>query len=439
MIWNLFDIMISLLETLMYYYFMSRSLQWKENHIIKKIGYILIFPFSMLFMDYLGVMDSYKTILLILICCATTLCLFEATLKQNIMLNIILIFLSIVSDTISIGIMMGVNALHDINILMENNYIHVQFVLFAKAIYFVSLIIWVKFSVKSKESYSIQEIVVFVVQAFTSIFTMFVIVEFSIYTISTYQINSIILTVLAVCINLSFFITYLMFDHYFHLKQEEIKFSNIRGLIDKQYTYYSVLEENQTMVRKMYHDLKHHLIAIRGLLGNNSQEAEEYIDGIYERISVVEQFYHTGNALLDIILNEKRKEAKDKRMDMEVTIEKNSLNQLEMVDLCTIFSNAIDNALESCEKEQIHGKLKIKSRCNEAESFIVFANPIRDMPKMKNGKLITSKPDSKQHGLGLESVNSAVQKYGGSMRIEFGKGQFLLIIMIPNPDIPVVT
>ena len=54
-----------------------------------------------------------------------------------------------------------------------------------------------------------------------------------------------------------------------------------------------------------------------------------------------------------------------------------------------------------------------------------------------DGRLQTTKKDSRYHGFGLKSIEATAEKYGGTAHIKAANGWFELQVLIPVPvDVP---
>ena len=90
------------------------------------------------------------------------------------------------------------------------------------------------------------------------------------------------------------------------------------------------------------------------------------------------------------------------------------------MDLCVIFSNALDNAIEACDKILDDSKDKyisvnvtyINSFC-----FIKIENSKINEINIKNNNFITNKKDKFMHG---------IYKYNGEIKIEFDDDKFVI-------------
>lgn len=211
---------------------------------------------------------------------------------------------------------------------------------------------------------------------------------------------------------------------------------------EKAYTMQqnSILEKNYTTAKesyetnaKLYHDMKNHFLLLQSYLKENRvEEAEAYLkklsgDGMkydYER--------YTGIEAIDYILSQKREKAENNRIHMKIHGEYPKDCKIDPVDLCTILTNLLDNAVEACMK-QPEGELRdIQVTIRRLHQFIIIkiANSSIASPDIRNGKLHTSKKDRNLHGWGMRSVLSAVEKYQGTVQYEYREKMFTVSAML---------
>lgn len=182
-------------------------------------------------------------------------------------------------------------------------------------------------------------------------------------------------------------------------------------------------KENLYMeIKQIRHDIKNHLTAILGLIQKNGkQEAENYIynllnDGIIEPS---EKAAHSGNIVIDSLVNYKCALAHKEGIDFQADIFIPSLLPFQAAQLAIIFGNLLENALEACRKIT-EGKRYIHIQASYVKEvlFIMICNPyIGKRIKNKNGKYLTSKKDTSHHGYGLLSVEQSVSCYDGQISI----------------------
>ena len=100
-------------------------------------------------------------------------------------------------------------------------------------------------------------------------------------------------------------------------------------------------------------------------------------------------------------------------------------------DLCIIFGNLLDNAIEACSKmNNIPKEIFIKVRMQHDIIYIYVKNTSYKYPKKIDGKFITSKKNKEYHGIGIESVRKSVEKYNGHLDFDYDNNMFRTTIII---------
>lgn len=205
----------------------------------------------------------------------------------------------------------------------------------------------------------------------------------------------------------------------------------LKEKIDMQYKYYLNLQESQNKVKRLYHDMNNHILCINSM-STDKEDINKYIDNIRKDLKQFKEIYNTGNMILDIILNEKQNICNENNIDLTCDVNFSKCNFIEMTDVCSIFSNILDNAIEACNKICMDKKyIKIRGTLVKSYYVIRCENSKINKLEIKNSKIITSKKDKFIHGIGLKSVQSSLKKYNGDLEIEDFKNKFLLQIYIP--------
>lgn len=217
------------------------------------------------------------------------------------------------------------------------------------------------------------------------------------------------------------------------MKDNEIKSENrlIKEKMDMQYKYYLSLQESQETIKKIHHDINNHMICIKKMYGNNSA-ASEYIEDISNQIYSCNYNFDSKNMVLDIILSEKKYICDKNKIDFLVDINFDKCNFMDMVDICSIFSNILDNAIEACNKIKDKDK-KITLKGTVVNNFFVVKciNTKENDVLLSGDNIITDKKDKDLHGIGINSVKSSVKKYDGSVEFKLEEDKFTVVICIP--------
>lgn len=221
----------------------------------------------------------------------------------------------------------------------------------------------------------------------------------------------------------------------FHVQKAETdgrrELDAIKQTLYLQYMQYRQSSENMELINQKYHDLKHQLQVIRA--ESDNQKRLDYIDELEHNISFYDSSIETGNYVLDTILTEKSRICLKQDITMTVVADGKLLDNMHVMDIATIFGNALDNAIEH-EVIILDKSLRmIHVTVSRHEEFIhiIIENKFSGIIKKSGGKILTTKNDQRFHGFGLKSIQYTVDKYDGFMTAGEEDGWFKLKIIIP--------
>lgn len=200
-----------------------------------------------------------------------------------------------------------------------------------------------------------------------------------------------------------------------------------------QRDYYQELEANQQEIRSFRHDINNHFsVAAQLLEEGKEQEAKEYFQKLSGQLSAKGRNF-CKSSIVNAVLNAKYNRATEYGIDCFFHIEIEQLLFIDPIDVCTIFSNALDNAIEACmqmEKEE-ERKISVKARCTDNGYFSCeIKNTKENAIQVEKGKYKTGKKEGKDHGLGIENVKEVVKRYGGTVEISHTDGEFCVVILV---------
>lgn len=200
--------------------------------------------------------------------------------------------------------------------------------------------------------------------------------------------------------------------------------------LEMQRNYYKDRIRDEERVRSAYHDMKNHLLLLQAQAGNG-QEVQKSIQELKDQIQEYENYHHTGNEFLDIIIRDKAKAAQERKIDFSAVISFEAGSFIEPLDISTIFGNALDNAIEASEKLPEDMRL-VTVRANRVRNILVIIveNNTASTSIETTG---TTKRDTFAHGFGLSNLKNAVEKYDGQCSTKLENGTFTLKIAIPIP------
>ena len=188
-------------------------------------------------------------------------------------------------------------------------------------------------------------------------------------------------------------------------------------------------------LRQLYHDMKNHLVALKSLL-DSEHNANAYLQHMMAGLESYEGVVETGNKILNGLIAEKLQIAAKHQIDLNACFDFRDGSFLDDMDVCAIFGNALDNAIEASIKVSDPEKrsILVKSHISSGNLIITFSN-------YYEGALTgrTPIPDStktgRMHGIGLNSILKTAQKYGGAIAVNTDEfHNFILTVLIPIPQ-----
>ena len=199
--------------------------------------------------------------------------------------------------------------------------------------------------------------------------------------------------------------------------------------METQRDYYKERIAEEERVRAIYHDLKNHLLVMESR--QNTEETRRMAQTLRSQIADYEDYVHTGNEFLDIILKDKAAKAREKRIDFSALVDFRGMDFMEPLDISTIFGNAVDNAIEASERLPEDQRLiTVKAERIRDMLIITMENHILPGAPQAAG---TTKKDRFAHGFGIPNIRKAVEKYGGQCSFQQEERTWRLKILIPIP------
>lgn len=204
-------------------------------------------------------------------------------------------------------------------------------------------------------------------------------------------------------------------------------------ILQRQYEQYQLGKENVEMINRKYHDLKHQIGIIRA--EQDAEKKEAYLKELEEDIRMYEAQNKTGNSVLDTILTGKHMYCVQHGINFTCVADGTLLNFMGTMDICTIFGNALDNAIEAEERIADTEKRIVKVAVYSQNNFLVirFENYCEEELELEDMFPATTKKDKEYHGFGLKSIKSTAERYGGSMTVHLENHWFHLRLLIPMP------
>ena len=175
----------------------------------------------------------------------------------------------------------------------------------------------------------------------------------------------------------------------------------------------------QEELRRVRHDMTNQLVAIQGYFHEGDiAGGEAYVTSLLQNLQTPSARIKTGNSALDAILSTKKALAESKGIIVDMEVQISDQLPLEPVDVCVIFGNALDNAIEACDRIT-EGEKKISlvlvQRAGKLFCHLINTAPMNPSKDFS----ITSKADKENHGFGLVNLKESLEKYDSEPVIDY--------------------
>ena len=228
--------------------------------------------------------------------------------------------------------------------------------------------------------------------------------------------------------------TVLLFITYQYGIKRDIEYLQIKSENDRlqlEKAYYDILERQNQQLMIYSHDTKNHLAAIRSLSTDPGINA--YIQKLLDQLSSYTNSCHSGNKILDVIINKYVTECELRGVAFDYDIKSCNLGSVEDTDLVSILGNLMDNALTAAEKSR-EKHILLETTVRNSYSVIIIRNSCDQRPEAREAHLLTTKEEKHLHGFGLKSVKKTLKKYQGDYSWDYYESRhvFVVTVMIGN-------
>ncbi len=194
-------------------------------------------------------------------------------------------------------------------------------------------------------------------------------------------------------------------------------------------------------IRKVRHEMKNHMANIKGLAGAGEYgEIEDYVRRMDETMQELEYRYVTGNAVTDVIINDKCRRAEKAGIRFDADFRYGG--EIPVFDMGIILNNLLDNAIEACEKLET-GKGFVRLSLKRKKQFLILyvENSFDGAVPISKGSPLP--PTTKQsilpgiiteHGIGLENVRDIAERYFGGVNIKVKGDVFHVTVMLQQEN-----
>lgn len=194
------------------------------------------------------------------------------------------------------------------------------------------------------------------------------------------------------------------------LEQEE---ASLRRYVDEARMRYE-------RTKAFRHDVKNHISIVKGLL--QEEKTKEALGYLGDMENLTEEFSFpcsTNNPVVDILVGNKLGIAKSEGIEVDCSLTLPAPCHIADIDLGIILSNALDNAICACRKME-----------KEEERYIRVSGKVQGDLILLTIENSFCQGSDFVPGTGLGNIEAAAEKYHGFMKLETGKTDCRLNVLL---------
>lgn len=226
------------------------------------------------------------------------------------------------------------------------------------------------------------------------------------------------------------YINVMIFD-FFDYYEKGLQAQTLDIILRSNEKNYALLQENEKELHILRHDIQKYMSEMKEMLRSGNQDAaRQYAEDINNIVIKDTSISRTGNLVLDTILNVENKKAVQLGIKYDVKLNVSESINIASVDLSRILYNAIDNAIEACEK--VKEKYILVSVSADSGLLKIVVENTSQPVEINDNKIKSTKSDKKKHGFGIASIKSALKNNNGLISFDYNNGIFVCRIIMQN-------
>ena len=202
--------------------------------------------------------------------------------------------------------------------------------------------------------------------------------------------------------------------------------------LDKQEAHVREIVESDQKLRRFRHDINAHLTALEQCIQSGDlKQLDQYAKRMREETRKFEVKKYTGLGAVDAVISEWHQKALEENMQWSWEGDFLTKMEIEVFDLCVIFSNLLSNAVEAVRQVEDGREKVISINCGSfrGKVCIRISNSCKQDAENR-GQFVTTKEDSRNHGFGMANVQSIVDKVGGEFHKNVEHGTFKVEVIL---------
>lgn len=220
-----------------------------------------------------------------------------------------------------------------------------------------------------------------------------------------------------------------MFQNWKEMQEEQRGQEPVLNQISDMKKHIEEVEKLYRDIRSMRHDMGNHIQTLEHLVAhNNMDDAAEYLDHLKNEWDEVSPEIKTGSPVIDVILMEKLREAKERQIRFLSDFHYPQNTKLNAFDLSVIMNNALNNCMENVSGDDPY--ISISSFRKNSIFMITIKNSFVGHLNFGDSDLPETTKSGREHGMGLNNIRRVARMYMGDISLEQGNEEVILSIMM---------
>ena len=355
---------------------------------------------------------------------------YKLSILKRIVFSIILMMLYLLSEMV-IGLVLTMILDVSVEMLSSNVLYYMQGALISKLLMFVVIKVVGFFSVKSEAKIPGYVYIPLMALPVATCLVVYVLAEFTFES----QADELLAmsTIAAMFLIIANILVFYLFEHHIRLTDARNREELIKQQLEYNVEYYKEVSHRQQITNKTMHDLKNQLFALREILKNNPQDGIDRINTICDEVLSSYSLRFTGIESVDALITAKVQVMEENSIRWSNSIYISEDNSLDVLDVCVLLGNLLDNAIEANSKVPAQDKY-VSLKITQQFDFLSInvGNAVSEVVKIDKFGIATTKKDKEFHGFGLQSVKEIVNKYTGNCTFRQEQNKFETIIILKN-------
>lgn len=220
-----------------------------------------------------------------------------------------------------------------------------------------------------------------------------------------------------------------MFQNWKEMQEEQRGQELVLNQISDMKKHIGEVEKLYRDIRSMCHDMGNHIQTLEHLVAhNNMDDATEYLEHLKNEWDEVSPEIKTGSPVIDVILMEKLREAKERQIRFLSDFHYPHNTKLNAFDLSVIMNNALNNCMENVSGDDPY--ISISSFRKNSIFMITIKNSFGGQLNFGDSDLPETTKYGREHGIGLNNIRRVARMYMGDISLEQGNEEVILSIMM---------